>query len=120
MRYTTVEGSYVGTSDDVAGRWYIIDREADAIDKRGDGWATRAEAVEALSEDLLMRGDLEPVGTAEIAELLGVRQTTVHSWRRRHADFPAPWRTLATGPVWRLEQIAEWAARPRPSGRPRR
>lgn len=59
-------------------------------------------------------------GTAEIADLLGVKQMTVHSWRRRHADFPAPWRTLATGPLWRLEQIAEWAQMRRPGGRPRK
>lgn len=63
---------------------------------------------------------LDIVGTAEIADLLGVRQMTVHSWRRRHADFPAPWRTLATGPVWRLEDIASWAQTRRPTGRPRK
>jgi len=51
-RYAVVEGAYTGTSDDVAGRWYIVDREGDAIDKRGRGWRTRAEAIDALTERL--------------------------------------------------------------------
>ena len=45
-----VEGSYIGTSDDVAGTWYAVDREDDIIDKRGRGWATRREAWAALRD----------------------------------------------------------------------
>ena len=51
-RFGAIEGAYTGTSDDVAGRWYIVDREGDAIDKRGRGWRTRAEAIDALTERL--------------------------------------------------------------------
>jgi hypothetical protein len=40
-RFTVVEGSYWGTSDDVAGRWYIVDRDGDIIDKRGRGQSYR-------------------------------------------------------------------------------
>jgi predicted DNA-binding transcriptional regulator AlpA len=60
-----------------------------------------------------LQGTIEPVGTAEIADLLGVKQVTVHAWRRRHADFPQPWRVLATGPIWSLAEIVHWASRRR-------
>lgn len=35
--YRLVEGSYSGTSDDCAGRYYLIHKDADLIDKRGPG-----------------------------------------------------------------------------------
>lgn len=59
------------------------------------------------------------VSVAEVAERLGTTSGTVHSWRRRHADFPAPLTTLAVGPIWRWEDVARWAAVPRRPGRPR-
>ena len=43
-RADIVEGSYTGTTDDRAGRWYVTDAEAGIIDKRGPGFATRGEA----------------------------------------------------------------------------
>ncbi len=42
-KYSIVEGSYVGTSDDCVGRWYIVDYNGDCIDKRSRGM-TRVEA----------------------------------------------------------------------------
>lgn len=59
------------------------------------------------------------VGTAEIAERAGVQLATVHSWRARHANFPAPVVRLATGPVWDWREVEAWLAIPRRSGRPR-
>ena len=59
-------------------------------------------------------------GIAEIAERAGVKPDTVHAWRQRHADFPAPIVLLAAGPVWRWSDVARWLAVPRRSGRPRK
>lgn len=50
------------------------------------------------------------VGTAEIAERLGVAQPeTVHSWRRRHESFPVPVATLSIGLVWYWPEVERWA-----------
>ncbi|HEU5151113.1 MAG TPA: hypothetical protein VFU19_11480 [Iamia sp.] len=50
------------------------------------------------------------VGAAEIAERLGIGQTdTVHSWKRRHDDFPAPLRELRMGLVWWWPDVEKWA-----------
>jgi len=46
-RFAIVEGSYRGTSDDVAGRWYIVDRDGDYIDKRGNGLTKAVAKLEA-------------------------------------------------------------------------
>lgn len=51
----------------------------------------------------------EPVSTTEIAERLGVTVHAVRRWRVRHEDFPAPWVTLAVGPVWRWLEVEAWA-----------
>lgn len=59
------------------------------------------------------------VGIGEIAERAGVAVNTVHAWRRRHADFPAPVARLAVGPVWLWQDVERWTAVPRPPGRPR-
>lgn len=119
-RFEVVEGSYTGTSDDVAGRWYTVDTEADIIDKRGRGYATREDALEAIIERLTAwPAEDRIVGVAEIAERTGSTVNTVHSWRRRHADFPAPVATLAMGPVWLWSDVAHWIARSTRSGRSR-
>ena len=50
------------------------------------------------------------VGTAEIAQRLGVkRPQVVHDWRRRHADFPAPVAELSSTLVWAWPDIEKWA-----------
>lgn len=60
------------------------------------------------------------VGVSEVAAALGVRPDTVHAWRHRHADFPAPRADLAMGPVWWLGDVTAWAGRRRRAGRPRK
>ena len=50
--YDIVAGNYLSASDDIAGTWYVVDRDGDLIDKRGRGYATRAEAWEALREQV--------------------------------------------------------------------
>jgi predicted DNA-binding transcriptional regulator AlpA len=57
------------------------------------------------------------VGAAEIAERLGVaRPQVVHSWRRRHADFPKPVAELQQALIWYWPDVADWATK---SGRAR-
>lgn len=60
------------------------------------------------------------VGVADIAGRLSVKADTVQAWRHRHANFPAPIATLATGPVWAWSDVERWAAIPRRCGRPRK
>lgn len=52
------------------------------------------------------------VGAAEIAERLGAgRVQTVHSWRRRYPEFPAPVARLKQAMVWNWPDVAAWARR---------
>lgn len=52
------------------------------------------------------------VGAAEIAERLGLASSSVvRDWRRRHADFPHPVRTLHMGPLWNWLAVEAWACR---------
>jgi predicted DNA-binding transcriptional regulator AlpA len=50
------------------------------------------------------------VGTAEIAELLGVSRQRVHQLTSRD-DFPAPVAVLASATIWEREAVEEWARR---------
>lgn len=64
----------------------------------GQTVATRRVAVDQL------------VGTKEIAERLGGTRThTIHMWRSRYPDFPAPVATLAMGHVWHWPDVEKWA-----------
>ncbi|MDF1597044.1 MAG: hypothetical protein P1T08_13270 [Acidimicrobiia bacterium] len=50
------------------------------------------------------------VGASEIAERLGVaRAQVVHTWRRRHADFPLPVAQLQSALIWYWPDIEKWA-----------
>ncbi len=50
------------------------------------------------------------VGSHEIAERLGLGSAeAVYSWRRRHADFPAPIARLRIGYVWNWPDVEKWA-----------
>jgi hypothetical protein len=52
------------------------------------------------------------VGAAEIAERLGLAQVqTVHTWRRRYADFPEPIARLKQALIWAWPDIERWARR---------
>ena len=49
------------------------------------------------------------VGTAEIAQRLGVkRPQVVHDWRRRYSDFPAPVARLSQVWVWYWPEVERW------------
>lgn len=50
------------------------------------------------------------VGAHEIAERLGLAfPNSVHSWRRRHKDFPEPVAKLSVGLIWDWAQVKEWS-----------
>lgn len=51
-----------------------------------------------------------PVGAAEIAQRLGVKPQTVHTWRQR-GILPAPRWTVSGQPAWDWEEIEDWARR---------
>jgi hypothetical protein len=56
---------------------------------------------------------MDLVSTADIADLAGVRDSTVCMWAARHADFPAPVAVVARGrtPIYSLPAIREWLER---------
>ena len=49
-------------------------------------------------------------GVAELADLLGVRRTTISQWHsRQHQNgFPEPITFLAMGPVWDEAKVVAW------------
>jgi prophage regulatory protein len=63
----------------------------------------------------------ELAGIAEIATMLRVTKNTAMKYASRH-DFPAPLDRLASGPVWRRNDVEAWAKEhlPLPTGRPRK
>lgn len=50
------------------------------------------------------------VSVSEISTRAGRSINTVQSWRRRHADFPAPVARLGAGPIWSWPSVADWIA----------
>lgn len=58
------------------------------------------------------------VSVSELAARSGRSVNTIQSWRRRHADFPAPNVELAAGPIWLWGDVSAWidrrAQRPTP------
>lgn len=68
-------------------------------------------------------GVCEPVGPAEVAEILGVSGKRVYQLRGK-PEFPKVKWNLAYGPLWEKTEIEEYARKPRragwPAGRPRR
>jgi len=57
LGYDLTRGAYVGTCDDRLAGWYV-DRQGQPRDRRGPGYATRAEALQALAELLASQGVL--------------------------------------------------------------
>ena len=50
------------------------------------------------------------VGASEIAERLDLSfAQSVHTWARRHADFPQPVAKLRQAMVWNWPDVREWA-----------
>lgn len=71
---------------------------------KNDGAAIRARvAAKKAGERAAALKLCNPVGTSEIAELLGVEQRTVLQWRHRGL-LPEPRWWVGNGPAW------DWAA----------
>jgi hypothetical protein len=52
---------------------------------------------------------LDLVGLAEVADMLGLRRGSAKSRRETHFDtFPTPIAQLACGPIWPRSQIADY------------
>lgn len=50
------------------------------------------------------------VGSREIADRLGLAHSeSVHAWRQRYPDFPAPIARLGVGYVWSWPEVRDWA-----------
>lgn len=47
---TLSRGAHIGTTDDRLDRWYWEDNDADCVNRRGPGYATKKDAVEAFRE----------------------------------------------------------------------
>jgi predicted DNA-binding transcriptional regulator AlpA len=52
---------------------------------------------------------VEPVGTREIAERLGVTRKAVDAWRMRNLGFPEPRWTVGGRPAWDWDEVEHWA-----------
>jgi predicted DNA-binding transcriptional regulator AlpA len=49
------------------------------------------------------------VGAHEIAERMGLSfPNVVHTWRKRHEDFPEPVAILKAGVVWDWKDVDKW------------
>jgi hypothetical protein len=44
-RFSVSRGSYRGTNDDRADRWYVEDDHSRTVDRRGPGYKTKREAL---------------------------------------------------------------------------
>jgi predicted nucleic acid-binding protein len=75
----------------------------------------KVERRHTLSEARAPYGsDVSPkdlVSVSELATRSGRSINTIQSWRRRHADFPAPNVELAAGPIWVWDDVSAWIDR---------
>lgn len=54
---------------------------------------------------------MDLVGINEIAAMAGVTSQAVTNWRNRAGDFPLPISELASGPIFRRDQVRDWLKR---------
>ncbi len=54
---------------------------------------------------------MDLVGINEIAAMAGVTSQAVTNWRNRASDFPLPISELASGPIFRRDQVRDWLKR---------
>lgn len=52
----------------------------------------------------------EPIGVAEVAELLGVKDRTVHMWKWREVMPPPDYDAVNRSHAWKYGTILAWAA----------
>lgn len=68
-----------------------------------------------LASDLVRRDEIRLMGTAEIADRLGVTPARVHQITdSRKLGFPAPLTRLRMGQVWLADDVEAWIKVNRP------
>jgi hypothetical protein len=48
------------------------------------------------------------VGVAELAAEFNTSRATISNWPNRYADYPAPLKSLASGPLYSLTAVRAW------------
>jgi len=70
------------------------------------------DRTQPLWHNLFVSRKIDPnelVGAHEIAERVGVAfPNIIHTWRRRHADFPQPVAELQAGMIWDWKEVKAW------------
>ena len=61
----------------------------------------------------MTKDDLDIVGLAEVAKMLGLSYNAT-AQRRARGQLPPPDVTLSNGPVWRRETIVQWQRQNKP------
>lgn len=68
--------------------------------------------MQGSCHNVLVSKKIDPkniVGAHEIAERLGLSfPNVVHTWRKRHRDFPEPVAVLHAGLVWDWNEVRDW------------
>lgn len=68
--------------------------------------------MQELCKDFFVGRKIDPddlVGAHEIAERMGLSfPNVVHTWRKRHKDFPEPVAQLHAGLIWDWHEIKTW------------
>ena len=57
-----------------------------------------------------MTEELDLVGVAEIAEMVGVSRQRINRIVETHDEFPQPVAELSAGRIWRRQDVAAWMA----------
>jgi hypothetical protein len=71
-------------------------------------WLRDAHAFASGIPDVPDATPRKLVGHHEIAEMAGVRASSVVHWRTRHEDFPKPVADLRAGPVYDRDTVRAW------------
>lgn len=86
--YEIVRGAYTGTTDDRLDRWYIHRIDSTIIDRRGAGYATRADALAKLADEAaygyLIPGEARQVYAGWVWVMPG--EVELHWSKRRTED----------------------------------
>lgn len=71
-----VRGAYAGTTDDRADRWYIQHDSDTEVDRRGSGYRTKRDALDAIEEKEVAFAWQEVYARQEVAQ----RWSDVEQW----------------------------------------
>lgn len=90
----------------------ILHGAADDDDGDDEEYTAALTSLSARARTAVPHSELpeagELVSSKEIADMLGVKHTTVHRYRQR-GTLPEPYVVLACGPIWLRSTIDHWA-----------